>query len=121
MVAYRKHPHKPHIDGLDHYKEMYKESIENPNKFWGKLARELLTWDKDFKTVHSGSLKNGDNAWFLEGVEKSALEGPLVARPKPLWFPSHRRSHVLARRVLGLYRQPAAWKLCGLTLPALLG
>lgn len=62
-----KHPSKPHIESLDHYQKMYKESIEQPDKFWGKMARELLTWDRDFQTVHVGSLENGDNAWFLEG------------------------------------------------------
>jgi hypothetical protein len=61
------------------------------------------------------------NTCFLEGVEKSVLEGPLVAWPKPLWFPSHRWSQVLARRVLGVYRRPTAWRLCGLAVPALLG
>lgn len=64
---FSKHPKKPHLNGLDHYKEMYKESISNPHKFWAKLARELLSWERDFHTVHSGSLSNGDNAWFLEG------------------------------------------------------
>jgi len=80
----RKHPHKPHLNGLDHYKELYKESIENPHKFWGKMARELLTWEHDFKTVHSGSFANGDNAWFLEGylnasyncVDRHAIKHP---------------------------------------------
>ncbi|MCJ1408013.1 acetyl-CoA synthetase [Ptychographa xylographoides] len=64
---FEKHPSKPHLSGLDEYKEMYKESIEEPDKFWGKLARKLLTWEKDFHTVHSGSFEHGDNAWFLEG------------------------------------------------------
>jgi acetyl-CoA synthetase len=31
------------------------------------MARENLDWDKDFKTVQSGSFENGDVAWFLEG------------------------------------------------------
>ncbi|KAK4555675.1 acetyl-coenzyme A synthetase 2 [Recurvomyces mirabilis] len=64
---HKKHPKKPHLDSLDHYKEMYKESISDPNKFWGKMARDLLTWERDFQTVHTGSLAGGDNAWFLEG------------------------------------------------------
>lgn len=80
-----KHPHsKPHLDGLDHYKQMYKESIQEPEKFWGKLARELLTWERDFQTVHSGGFANGDNAWFLEGrlnasyncVDRHAFKNP---------------------------------------------
>ncbi|HEV3340937.1 MAG TPA: aldehyde dehydrogenase family protein [Pirellulales bacterium] len=60
------------------------------------------------------------NPYFLAGVEKSVLEGPLVAWPKPLWFPSHRQSHLLARRVLGICHRPALWKLSGLAAPALL-
>lgn len=35
--------------------------------FWAERARELLSWSKDFQTVHSGSLANGDSAWFVEG------------------------------------------------------
>lgn len=82
--ACRKHPHKPHLNGLDHYRELYKESIERPKVFWGKMARELLTWEKDFHTVHVGGFANGDNAWFLEGrlnasyncVDRHAIKHP---------------------------------------------
>lgn len=52
---------------MDEYKTLYKESITEPNKFWGRMAKELLTWQRPFETVHSGSLTNGDNAWFCEG------------------------------------------------------
>ncbi|KAG9579076.1 acetyl-coenzyme A synthetase-like protein 1, partial [Aureobasidium melanogenum] len=80
-----KHPdEKPHLDGLDHYRELWKESVEQPDKFWGRMARELLTWERDFQTVHSGSLANGDNAWFVEGrlnasyncVDRHAFKNP---------------------------------------------
>ena len=47
---------KAAIKSMDEYKAMYKESIENPEKFWGKLAEELhwyKKWDQfrvyDFK------------------------------------------------------------------------
>lgn len=52
---------------MDEYKEMYQESIKNPDKFWANLARELLTWEQDFKTTHMGSFAGGDNSWFTEG------------------------------------------------------
>ncbi|KAF3914408.1 hypothetical protein ABW21_db0206689 [Orbilia brochopaga] len=64
---HKNHPGKPHLSGMDEYKAMYKESIENPNAFWGKLANELLTWDTPFKTVLHGSLEFGDVSWFPEG------------------------------------------------------
>ncbi|EDO02873.1 hypothetical protein SS1G_05350 [Sclerotinia sclerotiorum 1980 UF-70] len=81
---FAKHPSKPHLSGLDEYKKLYDESIKEPNKFWGRMARELLTWQKDFETVHSGSLAGGDNAWFLEGqlnasyncVDRHAIKNP---------------------------------------------
>lgn len=47
---------------------MYTESIKEPKKFWGKQAREMISWDRPFHTVHSGSFENGDNAWFTEGT-----------------------------------------------------
>ena len=63
---------------------MYKESISEPDKFWGKMARELLTWQRDFQTVRSGTLMNGDTAWFVEGqlnasyncVDRHAFKNP---------------------------------------------
>ncbi|RAL66078.1 hypothetical protein DID88_005737 [Monilinia fructigena] len=78
------HPSKPHLSGLDEYKKLYDESIKEPNKFWGRMARELLTWQKDFETVHSGSFVGGDSAWFLEGqlnasyncVDRHAIKNP---------------------------------------------
>jgi len=63
---------------------MYKESITQPHKFWGKMARELLSWERDFQTVHTGSLAEGDSAWFMEGqlnasyncVDRHAAKNP---------------------------------------------
>lgn len=81
---FKKGPGKAHIKDLDEYKQMYKESIEQPDKFWGKMARDLLTWHRDFQTTKSGTLKNGDVAWFLEGqlnasyncVDRHAIKNP---------------------------------------------
>ena len=44
----------------------------------------MLSWTRDFQTVHSGSLTNGDNSWFVEGqlnacyncVDRHAFEDP---------------------------------------------
>ncbi|KAL8898762.1 MAG: hypothetical protein Q9207_006540 [Kuettlingeria erythrocarpa] len=83
-AMFEKHPAKPHLSSMDEYKTLYKESIEDPNKFWGKMARDLLTWERDFQTVHAGSFQNGDNAWFLEGrlnasyncIDRHAIKDP---------------------------------------------
>ena len=63
----RKHPKNPHLNHLDHYQDLHKESIQDPDKFWAREARAHLSWETDFKTTHTGSFLNGDNAWFTEG------------------------------------------------------
>ena len=75
---------KAHLKDIGEYETMYKESITDPSKFWGKLARELITFEQDFKTTMAGSLENGDVSWFLEGrlnacyncVDRHAIKNP---------------------------------------------
>jgi acetyl-CoA synthetase len=77
------HP-TPHVHGLEDYQKLYKHSIQNPNEFWGDLARDLITWHKDFSTVRSGSFTHGDMAWFPDGelspcynlVDRHAIKNP---------------------------------------------
>ncbi|PIG81781.1 acetate--CoA ligase [Aspergillus arachidicola] len=81
---YEKHPTGTHLKDLDEYKKLYDESIRSPQTFWARMARELLSFDKDFQTTHTGSLENGDSAWFVEGrlnaayncVDRHALKNP---------------------------------------------
>ncbi|KAG6240844.1 Acetyl-coenzyme A synthetase [Claviceps purpurea] len=79
-----KHPSKPHLASFEEYQELYQESIKNPNKFWAERARELLSWYRDFDTVSSGTLTDGNVTWFNEGqlnasynlVDRHALKDP---------------------------------------------
>ncbi|HVX60344.1 MAG TPA: hypothetical protein VHC19_07080, partial [Pirellulales bacterium] len=61
------------------------------------------------------------NPYQLGGVEKTVLEGPLVVRPKPFWFPSNRQADRLASKVLELYRRPHWSRLPGVFWAALRG
>ncbi|KAI0875153.1 hypothetical protein GGS24DRAFT_489501 [Hypoxylon argillaceum] len=67
-----KHPSKPHIGSVEEYQQLYKQSITEPDTFWAQKARELLTWQRDFDTVRSGTLANGDVAWFPDGQLNAA-------------------------------------------------
>ncbi|KAI7928528.1 acetyl-coenzyme A synthetase [Pyricularia oryzae] len=58
--------------GFAEYQRLYKQSITNPNEFWARMAREHLTWQRDFQTVMTGSFRHGDVAWFLEGQLNAA-------------------------------------------------
>jgi acetyl-CoA synthetase len=64
---FKRQPHGGFLRSLDEYRELYKQSIEDPEGFFGPLAKELLHWDKDFYKVKNGSLLDGDVSWFLGG------------------------------------------------------
>ncbi len=51
------------------YKEMYAESIKDPDAFWGKLARERLQWITPFTKVKNSSFDydNVSIKWFEDG------------------------------------------------------
>ncbi|CDK28084.1 unnamed protein product [Kuraishia capsulata CBS 1993] len=55
------------INQIEDYYKMYKQSIEEPDAFFGPKAKEFLSWDRDFTKVQSGSLEHGDSAWFVGG------------------------------------------------------
>ncbi|KKZ68017.1 acetyl-coenzyme A synthetase [[Emmonsia] crescens] len=79
-----KHTTRTHIEDLDEYKKLYEESIRDPETFWARLARELITFEKDFDTTRKGSFEGGDIAWFLGGrlnasyncVDRHAIKDP---------------------------------------------
>ncbi|KAF9429636.1 acetyl-CoA synthetase [Podila epigama] len=58
---------EPYVKSFEEYKELHRQSIENSEEFFGKLATELLSWSKPFHTVKHGGLEHGDTAWFLDG------------------------------------------------------
>ena len=65
---------KAHIKSREEYDAMYKESIEDPEAFWGRIA-EGFTWKKKWDRV-----RNWDNApvakWF-DGAKLNITENSL--------------------------------------------
>lgn len=51
----------------EQHSSWYKESIQNPERFWGDVARERLRWTKDFHTTLDCSMANARFNWFLGG------------------------------------------------------
>lgn len=49
------------------HEELYRFSIEEPEKFWSTLARSRLTWDQDFHTGMDCDFRQGKFNWFLGG------------------------------------------------------
>ena len=48
----------------DEFEELYKESINNPDKFLDQQARNYLSWDKEWDVVKESDLAKGDINWF---------------------------------------------------------
>ncbi len=53
----------------DKYLKLHHESITSPEKYWGNLAKDVLTWDVPFDShrVLQGGFENGDVRWFAGG------------------------------------------------------
>tara|TARA_R110001583_G_scaffold161800_4_gene313996 strand:+ start:196 stop:2139 length:1944 start_codon:yes stop_codon:yes gene_type:complete len=46
------------------YDAMYKQSIEQPDVFWGEQAKEFIDWYQPWDTVSKVDMKNSDISWF---------------------------------------------------------
>jgi aldehyde dehydrogenase (NAD(P)+) len=58
---------------------------------------------------------------MIEGIEKAVLRGPLTVFPKPPWFATNRRAHLVSERMINFERQPSVLKLPGIVWNALFG
>ena len=55
----------PHLESLDEFKLMYEESIKDPKNFFSKMAKESLSWSKEFDETHNGEF--AETSWFGKG------------------------------------------------------
>jgi acetyl-CoA synthetase len=55
------------ISSMEQYREMYARSIEDPDGFWGDMAREKLEWIEPFSQVRGGGYEKLDFTWFAGG------------------------------------------------------
>ena len=55
-----------HIKNLEEYQKIYRESVKDPEAFWGNLADEL-TWYKKWDKVLEEDFSQGKHQWFIGG------------------------------------------------------
>ncbi len=93
---------------------------------WPALVYGLMTppWggvpESTLDDVQSG-IGSVHNTYFLEGVDKTVLYGPLCNFPKPVWFPTHKTAEEIGWKLADLYHQPSITKLPGILLAAMRG
>jgi len=56
-----------YINSLEQYQEMYRQSLEQPDEFWGKLGKEFLSWSKEWDFVLRYDFNEGKIEWFGGG------------------------------------------------------
>jgi len=61
------------------------------------------------------------NTYMFEGIDKTVVRGPLVAKPKPAWFYDNKKSAMVASRMVPFFANPSWFKLPGLVFQALRG
>ena len=49
------------------HEDLHKLSRENPDLFWGTLAKARLRWMQEFNKVQECQMKDGKFSWFLNG------------------------------------------------------
>jgi acetyl-CoA synthetase len=55
-----------YIKSRKEYEKMWKQSIQNPEKFWGDIAKELF-WFKPWLKVNREEFAKGELEWFIGG------------------------------------------------------
>ncbi|OSX56830.1 hypothetical protein POSPLADRAFT_1050475 [Postia placenta MAD-698-R-SB12] len=60
---------QPHIGPDIHaYRAFHEQTLgHESDKWWAKMARETISWDRPFHTVRAGGFETGDIVWFPEG------------------------------------------------------
>ena len=57
---------KAYIKNMEEYKKLYKQSVDDPDKFWGEQAN-LLDWYKKWDKVSDWDFSKPELKWFIGG------------------------------------------------------
>ena len=86
-----KHPFQ--ITSYDQYKEVYSQSVENPEQFWSDIASQFL-WRKKWDKVLEWDFKKPDITWFINGklnITENCIDRHLQDKgnqPALIWEPN---------------------------------
>ena len=59
------------VSALSHvcpdHEKLYELSLNEPEKFWGPIAKSKIKWMEDFHTVTNSDIAKGKHEWFTGG------------------------------------------------------
>ncbi|MBZ0220733.1 MAG: acetate--CoA ligase [Candidatus Methylomirabilis sp.] len=80
-----------HIKGPEEYDRLYRESIEDPDGFWGRMAG-ILDWTRKWDKVSEWDFKKPSVKWYLNGKLNAScncldrhLKGPRRTKAALIW------------------------------------
>ncbi|HUC81855.1 MAG TPA: acetate--CoA ligase [Flavisolibacter sp.] len=82
------------IKSLEEYKETYKQSVEDPEKFWSGVA-ENFQWRRKWDKVSEWNFKDPDVKWFINGklnITENCIDRHLKDmgdKPAIIWEPNN--------------------------------
>ncbi len=56
------------VKGMDEYQRLYRQSIDDPEKFWGEQAKKYLSWEKEWDFVLKYDFSEANIEWFGNAV-----------------------------------------------------
>jgi acetyl-CoA synthetase len=65
-----------HINGLEEYFQVYRQSIDHPEKFWEEIAQENFIWQKRWDSVLEWDFEKPEIKWF-DGAQLNITENCL--------------------------------------------
>ncbi len=81
------------INSFEEYKEQYKRSVENPDRFWDEIGK-TFQWQKPYDKVLDWNFTGPDVKWYLNGklnITENAIDRHLEKRGNKLaliWEPN---------------------------------
>ncbi|MBL4592818.1 MAG: AMP-binding protein, partial [Flavobacteriales bacterium] len=98
------------INSLEEYKSQYKESVENPENFWGNIA-STFTWRKKWDNVLDWNFNEPNIKWFEGGklnITENCLDRHLEQRGNQtavLWEPNNPNDDVIKLSYIELHQK----------------
>jgi acetyl-CoA synthetase len=86
------------IKSFEEYKKAYRESVDQPEAFWGKIA-ENFYWRKKWNKVLEWNFREPDIKWFIGAklnITENCLDrhlGKLANTPALIWEPNDPEEH----------------------------
>lgn len=76
------------ITSFEHYQQVYKESVANPEAFWGNIAKEF-SWKKPWSKTLDWNFEEPKVKWFVDGkfnITENCIDRHLPAKANDTAF-----------------------------------